>query len=527
MLVGDGATFSKFDPQSDLLFTRVLDDAKAEFMVRDVSNDEVKSAIFSIRDDRAPGPDGFTAAFFKKAWDVVGGDITCVVRDFLSNGKLLKELNHTIISLIPKVTTPARINDCRPISCCNVLYKCISKIIANRVKEGLGDIVSINQSAFVPGRRISDNILLTQELMRNYHRRRGPPRCAFKVDIQKACDTVDWRFLETILMGFGFHPKMVQWIMVCVSGASYSICVNGNLHGWFKSKRDDFQYYHLCEQQRIINLCFADDLFLFSRGNPSSVAVIMDALKEFKQVSGLVPSIPMSTSFFCNVPNAIKAYILNSMPFAEGVLPVNNGKSTSAWFDRWADVCPLEDMFSNRDIARSGFSLDDPVYNLISEGVWRWPLDWLSSLVSSFYPSSCYTYVVGFSTEIEDTRQGACAFSSHVWSNVRVLCGMDSIPPQIIDVTTFINPIFKGKTTVSILSRLVLADTSYYIWLERNERLFKKKTLSSDQIVDVIISMVRLKLVTFKFKKMSSRSCLLLDQWKIPSYCIVHDGSSR
>ncbi|GJX88338.1 sodium/hydrogen exchanger 6 [Tanacetum coccineum] len=213
--------------------TILLDDHN---QVRDVSNDEVKSFIFSIEDDRAPGPDGFTAAFFKKAWDVVGGDITCVVRDFFSNGKLLKELNHTIISLIPKVTTPTCINDYRPISCCNVLYKCISKIIANGVKEDLTDIVSINQSAFVLGRRISNNIFLTQELIRNYHRRRGPPRCAFKVDIQKAYDTVDWSFLETILVGFGFHPKMVQWIMVCVSRASYSICVNGNLHGFFLGK---------------------------------------------------------------------------------------------------------------------------------------------------------------------------------------------------------------------------------------------------------------------------------------------------
>nr|GEW04135.1 putative RNA-directed DNA polymerase, eukaryota, reverse transcriptase zinc-binding domain protein [Tanacetum cinerariifolium] len=129
------------------------------------------------------GPDGFTTAFFKKSWDVVGGDITYAIRDFFSNGKLLKELNHTIIALIPKVSTPARINDYRPISYCNILYKCISKIIVNRVKEGLGEIVSINQSAFVSGRRIFDNILLTQELMRNYHRRLGPPRCAFKVDI--------------------------------------------------------------------------------------------------------------------------------------------------------------------------------------------------------------------------------------------------------------------------------------------------------------------------------------------------------
>ncbi|GKC67731.1 putative RNA-directed DNA polymerase, partial [Tanacetum coccineum] len=411
-----------------------------------------------------------------------------------------------------------------------------SKIIVDRVKEGLGDIVSINQTAFVPGRRISDNILLTQELMRNYHRRRGPPRCAFKVDIQKAYDTIDWKFLENILVGFGFHPKMVHWIMVCVSGASYSICVNGNLHGFFKGKRglwqgdplspyiftlvmevltlilqrrvhdsDEFQYHHLCEQQRIINLCFADDLFLFARGHPTSVSVIMDALDEFKQVSGLVPSIPKSTAFFSNVPNAIKASILNSMPFAEGTLSVRylgvplissrllyrdckilveklesrvndfrnkclslaghlqlirlvlssmhiywasifilptrivhdleqlmrgflwcqgemkKGTTKVAWdsvclpklegvlgirriddfnvalmathiwcilthkeslwvkwVHTWDDVCSLKDMISNRDIARSGFSFDDSVSNIISNGTWRWPFDWLS-----------------------------------------------------------------------------------------------------------------------------------------------------
>nr|GEV38763.1 reverse transcriptase domain, reverse transcriptase zinc-binding domain protein [Tanacetum cinerariifolium] len=95
-----------------------------------------------------------------------------------------------------------------------------------------------------------------------------------------------------------------------------------------------------------------------------------------------------------------------------------------------------------------------------------------------------------------------CVFSSHVWSKVHVLCGMESIPPRLIDVTTFITPISKGKMVVSILSRLVFTATSYYIWMERNRRLFKKKTSSPDQIVDVIISMVQLKSVTLKFKKM-------------------------
>nr|GEU68753.1 hypothetical protein [Tanacetum cinerariifolium] len=107
---------------------------KAEFMVREVTNTEIKEAIFSMRDDKAPGPDGFTSAFFKKAWDVVGINVTNVIQDFFINGKLLKEINHTIISLVPKVSTLARINDYRPISCCDVLFKCISKIIGNRIK---------------------------------------------------------------------------------------------------------------------------------------------------------------------------------------------------------------------------------------------------------------------------------------------------------------------------------------------------------------------------------------------------------
>lgn len=216
---------------------------------------------------------------------------------FFYNGQLLKEVNHTFLALIPKVATPSRVNDYRTISCCNVLYKCISKILTNRIIKGIKEVVSENQSAFVPGRRISDNILLTQELMHNYHRDRGPLRCAFKVDIQKANDTVDWRFLGFILKCFGFHHTMIKWIMACVTSPSFSICINGDIHGFFKGKRglrqgdplssylfslvmeiltlilqrrvrlsDSFRYHKHCEDLKLINLCFADDLFLFAWG---------------------------------------------------------------------------------------------------------------------------------------------------------------------------------------------------------------------------------------------------------------------
>ncbi|GJS72435.1 hypothetical protein Tco_0705276 [Tanacetum coccineum] len=194
------------------LFKVCISDQEALNMVRDISNQDIKEAIFSIGDDKSPGPDGYTAAFFKEAWNVIANDVTHAVREFFRNGTILKEINHTIIALLPKVKSPSRVNDYRPISCCNVLFKCISKIIANRIKHCLKTIVSPNQSAFIPGRSITDNILLTQELMHNYHLDRGTPRCAFKVDIQKAYDTVDWDFLRMILIlhGFGFHEKMIS-----------------------------------------------------------------------------------------------------------------------------------------------------------------------------------------------------------------------------------------------------------------------------------------------------------------------------
>nr|GEX13993.1 hypothetical protein [Tanacetum cinerariifolium] len=217
------------------------------------------------------------------------------IQEFFNNGTLLKELNHTIIALIPKVADPSRINDYRPISCCNVLFKCISKIIANRIKDNLKFLVSPNQSAFVPCRRISDNILLTQEFMHNYHLDKGPSICAFKVNIQKAYDTVDWDFLKDILVGFGFHPPLIHWIMECVSSTTFSASINGSIHGFLRENvvsvkrrvRDSvtFTYHRYCDKLNIINLCFAGDLFLLAHGDANSAQVIMKALDEFKMVS--------------------------------------------------------------------------------------------------------------------------------------------------------------------------------------------------------------------------------------------------
>ncbi|KAJ9546283.1 hypothetical protein OSB04_018826 [Centaurea solstitialis] len=112
-----------------------------------------------------------------------------------------------------------------------------SKVLVGRIKDVLDLLVDSNQSAFIPNRQIGDNVLLAQELMRGYHRQRGSRRCAFKIDIQKAYDTMNWCFLEEILKRFGFHPCMISWLMKCISSASFTIRVNGDHHDFFPAKR--------------------------------------------------------------------------------------------------------------------------------------------------------------------------------------------------------------------------------------------------------------------------------------------------
>ncbi|XP_039173780.1 uncharacterized protein LOC120296168 [Eucalyptus grandis] len=156
------------------------------------------------------------AEFFKENWDLVGHLVTTTVGDFFASGRLLKEVNNTILVLVPKVPNASSVDDYRLIACCNTIYKLITKVMANRIVAVLKDLISPSQSAFVKGRRIRDNILLAQELFSSFHLQPYTPKCAIKVDFRKAYDTVDWRFLERVLLAFCFLDRLVQLIMTCV-----------------------------------------------------------------------------------------------------------------------------------------------------------------------------------------------------------------------------------------------------------------------------------------------------------------------
>ena len=166
----------------DLIQSNLTDEAVAE-LCKPVYAKEVKESMFVIGDDKALGPDGYTAHFFKKACDIVGVDVIDEVLSFFHTNKLNPAFNSTIIALVPKKQAPNSIRDYRPISCCSVIYKCIARILTTRMKKYMPDLISGNQSAFICGRSIADNVLMVQELVRGYGRKSLSPRCAIKVDL--------------------------------------------------------------------------------------------------------------------------------------------------------------------------------------------------------------------------------------------------------------------------------------------------------------------------------------------------------
>lgn len=162
--------------------------------------------------NKSPGPDRFSTEFFIKAWHIVGTEVSQAVLLFFTTLKMPRIVNSTGIALIPKQDHPDMITQFRPISCCNVLYNCVAKMLAKWLKSVLPTLISPSQSAFVFQQLIGgDNIMLAESLCRNYHLNSRPQRCAIKLDLHKAFDTLNWNFL----LGFP-HFSEISFKNVCL-----------------------------------------------------------------------------------------------------------------------------------------------------------------------------------------------------------------------------------------------------------------------------------------------------------------------
>ncbi|GJR67372.1 putative reverse transcriptase domain, reverse transcriptase zinc-binding domain protein [Tanacetum coccineum] len=460
---------------------------------------------------------------------------------------------------------------------------------------------------------------------------------------------------------------------------------------------DSFRYHKQCEDLKIINVFFADDLFLFARGDVASAMVIMESLNEFQHVSGLIPSIPKSTAFFGNVVNHVKVGILSIMPFSEGELPVKylgvplilsrlwnkdckilvekarnhigdwknkslsfagrlqlcksvisamqvywasilvipkgitsdiqqltcgflwcngdykrgkvkvawesiclpksegghglrslegwrkilqlreqvrpfiwavmgNWHKTSLWHDHWCTQSMLSHHLSLRDTARDGYNLRTCVSDLVVHGGWNWHSTWLAKapiLVS--IPTPVLDYISQDCMKWRDTNGNFSEFSVRcawealrlssnevlwfrlVWFShciprhafylwlvmrrclktqdllkpwdvvpntdislyVRTFAGMNSVNLTLADIMLWCQLLSNKRTVKGVVGKLIFAAASYYVWLERNNRLFKSIRRQPEELCDLIIVTVCLKLLTFKFNNTAKVESLL------------------
>lgn len=312
-------------------FEPVISEEQNEMLVAELSFEEFSVAIKQMHPDKSAGPDGLNPAFFQNFWLLLGREVFQSCKRWLHMTEFPAELNDTNIVLIPKKEDADSVKDLRPIALCNVLYKVVAKVQSNRLRVILSSIISENQSAFVPGRSITDNILVAFELLHfmKQKKRGAEGVVALKLDVSKAYDRVDWEFLQHQMEQMGFSKKWIDWVMLCVTTVSYTVNFNSDQVGPISPRRGLRQgdplspyLFLICveglsrsitqvaeeckisgcrvhEQAPVItHLLFADDSFLFCKATMEEVGEFKRILKLYETFSGQAINFQKSGIYF-------------------------------------------------------------------------------------------------------------------------------------------------------------------------------------------------------------------------------------
>ncbi|CAN1824958.1 Putative ribonuclease H protein At1g65750 [Linum perenne] len=271
--------------------------------------------------NKAPGPDGLNPCFFQTFWSSIGGAVSASCRNWLAHNLFPDVVHNTNIVLLPKKQNPTSMSDLRPISLCDVRYRLVSKVLANRLRRIIPRIIGVEQSAFVEGRSIIDNVLIATETLHTMNTRRYAKdgEIAVKVDISKAFDRVEWAYLENLLQKMGFSDTWVRWMTLCVTSVRYSVVVNSKTVGPVLPERGLQQgcplspfLFIICAEglsflirkavtngllqgirvcrraPRISHLFFADDSFFFCRAQINEIRVLKGIFETYAAGSGQV-----------------------------------------------------------------------------------------------------------------------------------------------------------------------------------------------------------------------------------------------
>ncbi|GJZ86131.1 putative reverse transcriptase domain-containing protein [Tanacetum coccineum] len=400
-----------FDPVN--LFLNKLSDADVESMVRTVFSKEIKAALFSMDDDKALGPDGFSSKFFKASWSIMGFEFTQAIKDFFMN-----------------------------------------------------------------------------ELMRNYHRKSGPSKVAFKIDINKAYDLVDWGFLSVngdhhgyfkgnrdLRQGDPLSPYLFTLIMEVLS-----LMISRKI-----ASNDAFKYHWRCSKVKLTHLCFANDFIIFSNGDVRSVTILKNALEEFSRVSGLTPNFEKSVVFFGNVLVSTRNAILRVMPFPLGSFPIRYlgvPLISSRLYKKYCD--PLIDkvkqiLFNWKNKVLSFAGRLQLIQSVLSvRNLWDIPIPY----------DACWSW-----RKILYCRE---VLRSHIVTRIGLM-KCDCAPDDLYKFIDFLSSKPMNKSIWSIIQRLVLGSV-YILWQEKNLRIFQGKSKTVEIICSTIKELVRLGLLSLKVR---------------------------
>ncbi|XP_015159877.1 uncharacterized protein [Solanum tuberosum] len=279
--------------------------------------DELKEVVFSMNPTSAAGPDGMSGCFFQKCWQIIKYDLLAVILAFFNGQMIPKYFSHSCIVLLPKVNNPNKLSEFRPISLSNFTNKIISKLLSLRLGPILPNLISLNQSGFVKGRSISENIMLAQEILHQIRKPNIGSNVVIKLDMAKAYDRVSWAYICMVLRKMGFDEIFIDMVWRIMANNWYSIIVNGKRYGFFQSTRGLKQgdplspalfilgaevlsrslnrmhsnpnYHGFFMETRgpqVNHLSFADDIIIFTSGRKKSLELIMYTLNIYEETSG-------------------------------------------------------------------------------------------------------------------------------------------------------------------------------------------------------------------------------------------------
>ncbi|KAH9666253.1 reverse transcriptase domain-containing protein [Citrus sinensis] len=268
-----------------------IDHNRLSILASSIDNKEIRQALFQMRPFKAPGIDGFPAGFYQTQCHIVGDSFCFGIKDIFKSHSVPSEVNKTLLVLIPKSEHSTSFKMYRPISLCTVFYKTVTKIIVNRLQVILPDLIGPHQISFVPGRHITENIIIAQEVVHSMRRKMGKKGfMAIKVDLEKAYDKLSWNFISETLTELALPLDLIRLIMECITSTSMNILWHGEL-------TDDFSPSRGVRQ---------DDLLLFAEATSGQAQCINSVLGDFCLSSGAKVNQSKTHVYFSkNVPNAV------------------------------------------------------------------------------------------------------------------------------------------------------------------------------------------------------------------------------